>query len=129
MHHHDASHSVHTLPFSTPRNAILTMLVYAIRWLSMHLYTLAYMFMQESCLLVCRLYFNTMKLWAFNPNIHLSLADTTFCLLFCLFAFTCTLVCFIPIAPYLCIFSFHCWFAGFLFLPLYVHTWSEDAWS
>ena len=52
----------------------------------MHLYTLAYMFMQESCLLVCRPCFNTMKLWTFDPNLHLSLTDTTFCLFSCLFA-------------------------------------------
>ena len=29
----------------------------------------------------------------------------------------------------LCIFFFHCLSAGFLSLPLHVHTWSEDAWS
>ena len=52
-----------------------------------HLYTLAYMSMCESCLLVCRPCFNTMKLWTPDPNLHLSLVDTTFCLLSCLFAF------------------------------------------
>ena len=60
-------------------------------WRSMHLYTLAYMFMHESCLLVCRPCFNTMKLWTFDPNLYLFLADTTFCLLSCLFALS--LVC------------------------------------
>ena len=45
-----------------------------------HFYTLAYMFMHESCLLVCHSYFNTMKLWTFNPNLHFSLVETTFCL-------------------------------------------------
>ena len=51
----------------------------------MHLYTLAYMSMHESCLLVCRPCFNTVKLWTFNPNLHLSPVDTTFCcLLTCL---------------------------------------------
>ena len=51
----------------------------------MHLYTLAYMSMHESCLLVCHPCFNTMKLWTFDPNLHLSPVDTTFCcLLTCL---------------------------------------------
>ena len=52
----------------------------------MYLYTLAHMSMLESCLLVRRPCFNTMKLWTFNPNLHLSFTDTTFCLLSCLFA-------------------------------------------
>ena len=73
-------------PFSTPCDDMLTMLVCATRWLSMHLYTLAYMSMHESCLLVCHLWLNTIKLWTFNPNLHLSLADTTFCLLSHLFS-------------------------------------------
>ena len=40
--------------------------------------------------------FNTMKLWTFYPNLHLSPVDTTFCLPFCLFAFSlvCLLSCF-----------------------------------
>ena len=78
---------VRTLPFFAPRDAMLIMLVCATHWLSMHLYTLAYMFMHESCLLVCHLCFNTIKLWTFDPNLHLSLADTTFCLPCCLFVF------------------------------------------
>ena len=45
------------------------------------------MSIHESCLLVCCPCFNKMKLWTFNSNLHLSLADTTFCLLSCLFAF------------------------------------------
>ena len=57
---------------------MLAMLVCATRWLYMHLYTLAYMSMHESCFLVCHPCFNTMKLWTFNPNLHLSLADATF---------------------------------------------------
>ena len=131
-----------TLPFSTPSDAMLTMFVRTIHWLSMHLYTVAHMSMHESCLLVCRLCFNTMKLWAFDPNLHLSPVDTTFCLLFRLFAFL--LVCFLPgffayhayhafplyAFPYaLCIFSFHCFSTGFLSLSLHVHTMSEDGWS
>ena len=47
--------------------------------------------MHESYLLVCRPYFNTMKLWTLDPNLHLSLADTTFCLLS--FLFSLLLVC------------------------------------
>ena len=59
-------------------------------WLRLHLYMLVYMFMHESCLLVCRPCFNTMKLWAFDPNLHLSPMDTNFCLLACLFTcFSC----------------------------------------
>ena len=41
------------LSFSASRDAMLTMFVYATCWLSMHLYILSYMFMHESCLLVC----------------------------------------------------------------------------
>ena len=61
------------------------MLVCATHQLYMQLCTLAYMSMHESCLLVCCPYFNKMKLWTSDPNLHLSLADTTFCLLSCLF--------------------------------------------
>ena len=78
-------------PFSTLCNDTLAMLGCATRWLSMHLYTLAHMSMLESCLLVCHPCFNTMKLWTFDPNLYLFLADTTFCLLSCLFALS--LVC------------------------------------
>ena len=73
-------------PFSAPRDAMLTMFVCTNHWLSIHLYTLAYISMHESWLLVYRPYFNTMKLWTSNPNLHLSLVGTTFCLHFCLFA-------------------------------------------
>ena len=146
---------VHTLPFFAPRDAMLIMLVCAIHWLSMHLYMLAYMFMHESCLLVCHLCFNTIKLWTFDLNLHLSLTNTTFCLPCCLFVFflvsllTCSfvylflsclpshaliaisilLVCFAPFAIIYASFPFHCLSIGFLSLPLHVHTWSEDAWS
>ena len=83
--------SMCTLPFSAPHDAMLTMLICATCWFSMYLYTLAYMFMHEFCLLVCHPCFNTMKLWTFDPNLHFSLTDTTLCLLSCLFA--CFLVC------------------------------------
>ena len=53
---------------------------------SLHLYTLAYMFMHES---VCRPYSNPMKLWTFDPNLHLSFQDTLFCFIICLFASLC----------------------------------------
>ena len=104
-------------------------------------YTLAYMSMHESCLLVCRPYFNTMKLWTFDPNLHLSLTDTTLvCLLSCfvslftrilvsMFAMSTMFIYFMPLYCALCIFSFHGLSAGFLSLPLHVRTWSEDAWS
>ena len=128
-------------PLSTPCDDMLAMLVCATRWFSMHLYMLAYMFMHESCLLVCRPCFNTIKLWTFDPNLHFSLADTPFvcflacCLLVCLLAFlffTCHAYHAYPLCAFsyaFCIFSFHCLSIGFLSLPLHVHTWSNDAWS
>ena len=147
-------------PFSSPCDDMLTMLVCATCWLSMH--SLAYVFMHESCLPVCCPHFNTMKLWTFDPNLHLSLKNTTFCLPFCLFVFflfacfpvcllaflssclsygsscllpytmhvmSIILICFMPLSYALCIFPFHYLSAGFLSLPLHVHTWSENAWS
>ena len=74
---------VHTLPFSAPCDDMFAMLVRATHWLSMHLYMLAYMFMHKSCLLECHPYFNTMKIWTPDPNLHLSPVDTTFCWPFC----------------------------------------------
>ena len=116
---------MHTFPpFSPPCDDMLAMLVCATRWLYMHLYTLAYTSMQESCLLVCHPCFNTMKLWTFDPNLHLSLANTTFCLLSCLFAFS-------LISLLYCFFAWHVYpayllYAHFicswhLFLPLLVY--------
>ena len=87
MHLCDAGCSAHTLSFSALCDVMLAILVCATRWLSMQLYMLAYMSMHESCLLVCRPYFNTMKLWTSDPILHLSPVDTTFCLPFCLFVF------------------------------------------
>ena len=142
MHLRMSSCSMYTLPSSSPCDVMLTMLVCANCWLSMHLYMLAYMSMHRSYLLVCRPCFNTMKLWTSDPNLHLSLANTTFCLLSCLFVFllVCLLSCFLACHAYhaylfyafsyaFCIFSFHCLSACFLSLPLHVHTWSKDAWS
>ena len=129
-------------PFFVLCNDMFTMLVYATYWPSMHLYMLAYMFMHESCLLVCCPCFNTMKLWTFDPNLHFSLANTTFCLLSCSFAFSllhllsCFFAChgylvYLLYASFIC--SLHLFFplliCWFLSLPLHVHTWSEDAWS
>ena len=89
--------------FSAPCDDMLAMLVCATRWLYMHLYTLAYMSKHESCLLVCHPCFYTMKLWTFDPNLHLFLADTIFCSCSCLFAcflvmltMSITLICFMP---------------------------------
>ena len=132
---------------STPCNDMFAMLVCATRWLSMHLYTLAYMSMPKSCLLVCHPCFNTMKLWTSDPNLHLSLTETTICLLSCLFAFLlvclfaclpfCLFACYLasyPTMPIMlicfmpfCIFSIHCLSASFLSLPSHAHTWNEDA--
>ena len=85
-----------TFSFFAPCDDMLTMLICATCWLYMHLYTLSYMPMRESYLLVCHPCFNTMKLWTFDPNLRLSLADTTFCLLSFLFSFllVCLLSCF-----------------------------------
>ena len=115
--------TMHTLPFSALHDVMLTMFVCATYWLSMHLYTLAYMSMHESCLLVCHLCFNTMKLWTFDPNLHLSLVNTTFCLSSHLFVFSlvCLLSCFFACYvyhAYLLYASFICFLH--LFLPLLV---------
>ena len=113
--------SLHTLPFFSPCDAMLTMLDCATCWLSMHLYMLAYMFMHESCLLVCHPCFNTMKLWTFDHNLHLSLTETTFCLLSYLFAFvlvrllSCFFACYVYHA-YLLYASFICSLHLFLLL-------------
>ena len=116
-------------PFSTPCDDMLAMLVCATRQLYMYLYTLAYMPMQESCLLVCRPCFNTMKLWTFDPNLHLSLADTTFCSFSCLFAcfpvmlaMSIMLICFMPLSYALRIsFAIACLLVFCLFLCMYTH--------
>ena len=104
-------------PLSAPCDDMLAMLVCATHWLSMYLYTLAYMFMHESCLLVCHPCFNTMKLWTFDPNLHLSLMDTTFCFFFLLvvFLFVCLLSCYLLAMPIILIrfMPFHMLFASF----------------
>ena len=123
------------------------MLFYATHWLYVHLYTLVYIFMHESCLLVCRPCFNTIRLWTSDPNLYLSLTDTTFCLLSCLFTLcllllsclsTPLLICLLtscmlclsllsyllvlhPFAIIYAFLPFHCSFTGFLSLPLHVH--------
>ena len=128
--------------FSAPCDDMLFMLVCATRWLSMHLHTLAYMFMHKFCLPMCRLCFNTMRLWTFNPTLHCPSRTPPFvcflvcllsrlfdCFLVSLLAMSIMLICFMPFSYALCIFSFHYLSASFLSLPLHVHTWSEDAWS
>ena len=95
---------VRTLPFFNPCDVMLPMLVCATRWISTHLYMLAYMSMHESCLLVCHPCSNTMKLWTFDPNLHLSLTDTTFCLPFFLFIFflVCLFMLWLVMSPAIC---------------------------
>ena len=112
-HRHDVDCFMHPFSLSAPCYVILIMLVYATHWLSMHLYTLAYLFMQESCLLVCCPCFNTIKSWTSDPNLHLSFANTTFvcvlaCFPFCLFA--CHLVC-LPSLLLVCLLYLSCLFA------------------
>ena len=105
-------HSMRALLFPTSCDDMLTMLVCATRWLSLHLYSLAYMSMHESCLLVCRPCFNTMQLWTFDPNLHLSLMDTTFCMFSCSFSlFLCLLS-----RMFIASCSFHMLFAHFPFI-------------
>jgi len=79
-------------PFSVPCDDMLTMLVCATRWLFRHLYTLAFMSMHKSCLLVYHPYFNTMKLWTSNLNLHLSSCRHHLLFVFLLMClFTCSL--------------------------------------
>ena len=66
-------------------HVMLTMLGCTTRWLYMHHYTLAYMSMHESCLLLCHPYFNPIKSWTSDPNLHLSLTNATFYLFSYLF--------------------------------------------
>ena len=136
-----SSCSVCTLPFSAPCDDMLAMLVCTTRWLSTHLYMLAYMSMHESCLLGCRLCFNIKKLWTFDPNLHLSLMDTTLvyflscfvsffaCILVSMFAMSIMFIYFMPLYNALCIFSLRGLSVGLLSLPLHVRTRSKDAWS
>ena len=107
---------------------------------SLHLCTLAYMFMHES---VCRPHSNLMELWTLNPNLHFSSLDTTFLLvnmfvcpfmcITCLFAPICHLLlaCLLAYFPSICFFAclpacffFHCmymrgaWTLGAMVRPL-----------
>ena len=114
-------------PFPSPCDAMLIMLVSTTHWLSLPHYTLTYMSMHESCLLMCHPYFNTMKLWIFDLNLHLSLADTTFCLFVCLLSrlfvhLTCPISCHIQCLPCLSCLSALCLFICSLhhFLPFLV---------
>ena len=101
------------LPFSAPCDDMFAMLVRATHWLSMHLYMLANMFMHKSCLLVCRPYFNTMKIWTLDPN---PWTPPFVCFLACLpsrlfasflvslLAMSIMLSCFMPLSYAFCIF-------------------------
>ena len=107
--------SCRPFPFSAPCDDMLAMLLCATCWFYMHLYTLAYMSMHESCLLVCRPCFNTMKL------------HTIFCFLSCLFTFllVCLLTCLLTslslcLPCISCLFSLcllHMLFASFPSIP------------
>ena len=106
-------------PFFAPCDDMLIMFVCATRWPSMHLYTLAHMSMHESCLLVCRPYFNTMKLWTSDPNLHLSLmVPPSVCLLAFLFVHLSLLV----MSPTTC-YACHIYLAWLLLHPFahYLH--------
>ena len=76
------------------------------------------------CLLVCHPYFNTMKIWTPDPNLHLSPVDTIFCLLFaCLssFLFTClhaTLFLCLPCLSCLSDLCLFCMLFTFFFPPI-----------
>ena len=87
------------LPFSALCDDIVAMLVCTTCWLYMHFYMFAYIFMHESCLLVCRPCFNTNEVMdirsqpTFFPRGHHFLLV---CLFTCLFAI---LLCF-PFCSY-----------------------------
>ena len=103
-------------PLSAPCDDMLAMLVCATRWLSMYLYTLAYMFMHESCLLVCHPCFNTMKLWTFDQTyICPSWTPPFFFFLLVVFLFVCLLSCYLLAMPIILIrfMPFHMLFASF----------------
>ena len=121
--------SMHTLPFSTPRDVMLTMLVCATHWLSMHLYTLAYMFMHDSCLLVC----HPSTQWSYGHPIQIyicPLIDTIFCLPYLLFAclltslFVCLLVrllfLLLVMSPTTCYACFACMLVCFILIAHYL---------
>ena len=108
--------SVHTLPSFALRDAMLTMLVCATHWLFMHLYTLAYMFMHESCLLVLSmLQHNEVMDIRSKPTFmprghHLLFVSLLVCLFASLFAFLLCLPCLSCLSA-LCL--FHIPFASF----------------
>ena len=94
-------------------------------FVSLHLCTLAYMFMHES---ECHPYFNLMELWTFDPNLHLSSKDTLFCLITCLFApvWHVLIACLLARYPSMCFIA--CLLACFFFLYMYMHgAWTLGA--
>ena len=119
------------LPFSALCDDIVAMLVCTTCWLYMHFYTFAYIFMHESCLLVCHPCFNTNEVMdirsqpTFFPHGHHFLLV---CLFTCLFAIllVCLLACLLAslyqCLPCLSRLSALCLFirTSHLFLPLLV---------
>ena len=116
-------------PFSAPCNAMLTMLLCATHWLSVHLYMLTYVSMHESCLLVCPPRFQTMELWHLiqtyicpsqTPPFICFLASLPSCLFACfpvsLLAMSIMLICFMPLSYALCM------LASCLCLCMYTHV-------
>ena len=99
-------------PSSILCHIMLTMLVCATCWLYMHLYTLAYMSMHESCLLVCRPFQHNEAMDirskpTFVPHEHHLLFVS------CLFVFS--LVCLLS-----CFFACHAYHAYLLYASSYV---------
>ena len=123
MHHHDAGCFVHTFPLFC---SVWCYACHACLCHSLAFYASLHACLHvpnEFCLLVCRPYFKAMKLWTFDPNLRLSLTDTTFCLLSYMFAFSlvCLLSCFFACYvyhSYLLYASLIC--SSHLFLPLLV---------
>ena len=137
MHRHDAGCFVHTYPVF--RSAYHPFFVPPVGFMFIFTRLFTCSCMSLSC--QCHPCFNTMRLWIFDPNLHLSLANTTFCLLSCLFTlcllFAILLVCpfarmfarilyamlviaillihFVPFCYYLCISPFPLLVCQFLF--------------
>ena len=110
-------------PFFALCDDMLIMLVSTTHWLSLPHYTLTYMSMHESCLLMCHPYFNTMKSWTSDPNLRLSLHGHHLliaCFLDCLFAClpSCFLVClfilWLVMSPAIC-YAYHVYHACLLY--------------
>ena len=124
MHCCDVGCFVHTYPLFRSVQRLLTMLFCATYWLYVHLHTLVYMFMHESCLLVCHPCFNIMRIWTSDPNLHLSFVDATFLFVFLLvypLLVICYLTC-LPLCSYVCshpvCYACHCYLVCLFCTPL-----------